>query len=173
MSDSAFSPFNAAPGSVPGASPKFNNVVGMVRMFMRDFPHLNRTIEGEESDDRMIAWALMDTISDWNTTPPLLSNVGVDNFPSVDLLIRGAVIALLDTLILLQARNHLTYSDGGTSVSIDDKAPLLLQIKGMMKAEYEQKKKALKTAINIQRSLNRGTGIGSEYFFVNGYYGYW
>jgi len=146
-----------------------NEMIAYVRLFTRDFPELNRLIEGEESSNRMIAWAIIDALDDWNTTPPFLNPISVADFPGRHLLCRGAVISLLESVGLLQTRNHLTFSDGGLTVSVSDKAPLLMQWISMFKASYEDKKRRVKASMNVEMAFE-GAGAYSEYFVIDGSY---
>lgn len=148
-----------------------NEMIAYVRLYMRDFAALNRTIVGEESDDRMIAWAIVDAIDDFNSTPPFLGAYGLTNFPSSSLLCRGAAISLLESVALLQMRNHITFSDGGLSVSINDKTPMIMQWLMGAREMYEMKKKSLKASINLEAAMT-GAGALSEYFVINGLYLY-
>lgn len=142
--------------------------IGTVRLFMRDYPALNRLIAGEEHSDRMIAWAIVDALDDFNATPPM-TNFGLTNFPSSSILLRGTVINLLQSVGLLMTRNHLTFSDGGLQVGVSDKTPLIQSWIQMFSNTYEEKKKQLKIAMNIEGGW--GGGVHSEYSWVNGFYG--
>lgn len=142
--------------------------IGTVRLFMRDYPALNRLIAGEEHSDRMIAWAVVDALDDFNATPPM-TNFGLTNFPSSSILLRGTVINLLQSVGLLMTRNHLTFSDGGLQVGVSDKTPLIQSWIQMFSNTYEEKKKQLKIAMNIEGGW--GGGVHSEYSWVNGFYG--
>lgn len=144
--------------------------VSVVRMFLRDYPELNRLIKGEENSNRIIAWAILDALDDFNTTPPMTS-FQLSNFPSVSLLTRGTVISVLESLGQLMTRNQLTFSDGGIQVGISDKTPLLMQWISLFTNKYEEKKKQLKIALNIEGGW--GGGIQSEYLWMNGFYGGW
>jgi len=155
--------------SIPSATARMNEMIAYVRQYTRDHPVLNRLIEGYESGPRDIAWAIVDALSDWNSTPPFLAPAGLDSIPSRYLLCRGATISLLESVGLLQMRNHLTFSDGGITVSVSDKAPMIMQWLSMMKASYEQKKRAFKASQNIEEAME-GAGTFSEYFVINGIY---
>lgn len=157
--DAAFIPSNNIP---------LEQFVGIVRAFMRDYPELNRLIKGEEHSDRLIAWAIIDAIDDFNTTPPM-TGYGLINFPSKHLLLRGTVISLLESVGLLMTRNHLTFSDGGIQVGVSDKTPLIQSWIQLYTNKYERKKKELKIAINIENGW--GGGLHSEYLWTSGYYG--
>ncbi len=144
-------------------------LVEQVRLFVRDYPELNRLVKGKESSDRMIAWAIQDAVDDWNSTPPLITYVDALTHPSTSLLIRGAAIALLQSVGILQTRNHLSYSDGsGVSVNSSDKAPVIQSWLQLFMNYYEQKKKQMKIALNIEGAW--GGSVHSELILVNAYY---
>ena len=143
--------------------------VGLVRAFMRDYAGLNRLIKGEEHSDRLIAWAVVDALDDFNTTPPM-TNYQLNRFPSKSLLIRGTVINLLESVGLLMTRNHLSFSDGGVSTGgLSDKTPLIQSWIQLFTNKYEDKKFKLKVALNIEGGW--GEGVHSEYLWTAGFYG--
>ena len=154
---------------LPQASARMNQLVNMLRLYLRDFAELNRLIEGQETSPRMMAWAVIDTLDDWNTTPPFIGDASLDSFPSVSLLREGAAIRILESVGLLQTRNQLSYSDGGITVQISDKAPLLLQWISLFRQSYERKRDRMKASMNIEQAM-AGTGTFSEYFVINGIY---
>lgn len=156
-----------------GSNPdnELNAIVSQVRLYLRDYPELNRLIAGYENSNRQIVWAIADALDDWNTTPPLIRRMGVRDFPSPRLLIRGAAISLLESIGLLQTRNHLTFSDGGISVGVSDKTQYIQAWLQLLKNDYEEKKLRLKTALNIESAW--GGGVYSEYRLVHSYYGDW
>jgi len=142
--------------------------VGLVRAYMRDYPELNRLIKGEEHSDRLIAFAAMDSLDDFNSTPPM-TQYQFTNFPSKYLLLRGTVITLLESIGLLMTRNHLNFSDGGIQVGVSDKTPLIQSWIQLFTNKYEQKKDRLKVALNIEGGW--GGGVHSEYLWTAGFYG--
>ena len=154
---------------LPEESARMNEMVAYVRLYMRDFPELNRLTQGHESSPRMIAWAIIDALDDWNTTPPFLGDCTLASFPSRHMLCRGAVISLLEGVAMLQMRNQLSFSDGGITVSVNDKAPMLMQWLSMMKAAYEDKKVKMKSSQNVEMAMG-GSGHHSEYSAINGSY---
>ena len=145
-------------------------LVQTVRGFMRDHPSLNRLIDGEETGDRLIAWALADTLDDINNTPPLIGTFALETFPYPHLLIRGTVISVLESVGLLQTRNQLSYSDGGIQFSVSEKTPLIQAWVNLFQQRYEQKKREWKIARNIDGAFG-GEGVHSEYWYVSGFYG--
>lgn len=155
---------------VPTAEIELNQFVNQVRLFIRDSPELNRLIKGFESSNRQIIWAIADTLDEYNSTPPF-THYGVYNFPSKHLLMRGVVATLLESVGLLQTRNHLSFSDGGLQVGVSDKTPFIQSWVQLFRSQYEAKKDRLKVAENIERGW--GGGVSSEYLFANNFYGWW
>ena len=155
---------------LPSATLTLDSFVNQVRSFMRDYKELNRLIAGEESSNRQIVWAIMDCLDDFNTTPPF-TQFNLYTFPSKSLLVRGTVITLLESIGLLQTRNHLSFSDGGLQVGVSDKTPFIQSWLQLFKNTYEEKKTRLKVSYNIESAW--GGGLYSEYRFVNGFYGEW
>ena len=117
----------------------------------------------------MLAWCVIDALDDFNNTPPLIGHYTVGTFPYRSLLIRGSVITVLESVGLLQTRNQLQFSDGGISVGVSDKAPMIMQWLNMFKSSYEMKKNNYKRAMNIESALT-GESILSDYYFLGGYY---
>jgi len=157
-----------------GTSPLFNSFIQTVRFFMRDHPQLNRLVKGEEHSDRMISWAIMDFLSDWAGTPPDLGYMTLEemfykHYQSFAL--RGTCVALLQSIGILQTRNQLQFSDGCISVDANNKAPMWMQWIRDFSTKYEQEKVQKKVSINIANMMTSFSGVHTEYFFVNGWYG--
>lgn len=160
----------AAGGDLPSADLQLKSFVQTVRMFMRDYPELNRLIAGVESTNRQIVWAVADALDDFNTTPPF-TGFGLSTFPSKSMLVRATVISLLQSIGLLQTRNQLSFSDGGIQVGINDKTPFIQSWLQLFSNSYEEKKLRLKVSYNIESAW--GGGVHSEFRFVNNFYGEW
>jgi hypothetical protein len=158
---------------IPQVTPMMRNFVAMVRLYIRDNPELNRLVRGEESNDRQIAWAVFDALSNFNGTPPL-TNFIIDELlmrNQASLLLRMTVVALLESVALLQIRNHINYSNGGINVGVNDKAPMILQWLQYYKAYTEQMKLRVKVALNIETILGpSNSGVHSELWAVNATY---
>lgn len=131
-----------------------------LRLFMRDTPAFNRLIRREESDDDLMQFALDMGISDWNATAPFVGHTTIGNYPSLYLLMHAGAIQLLKTQGLIQARNELNYSAGGSSFLRSNKSNYYMQWMINFANEYETKKRNLKMAQNIARGWG---GISSEY----------
>jgi hypothetical protein len=155
---------------LPRAQMELNSFVSQVRAFLRDYAELNRLIKGEESSNRQIVWAVMDALDDFNSTPPF-TIFGLSDFPSKSLLIRATVCSLLESIGLLQTRNHINFTDGGLSVGINDKTPFIQSWLQIFRNGYEDKKLKIKVAYNIESAW--GGGLHSEFRFINNFYGEW
>jgi len=158
---------------IPNMSQTFRDFVQMVRLYHRDFPELNRIVAGEESSDRQIAWAVFDALSDFNGTPQITSLTLEDLLQRNQhaLLLRMTTISLIESVGLLQTRNHINYSNGGISVGVNDKTPMLMNWLQYYKSFTEQMKQRVKVALNIEGLLGNGaTGVSSELWAVNATY---
>ena len=161
-------PVSAKDSANAGLPKKLVQLIAVVRTRMRDFPELNRLVEGRETSDREIALAIAEAVDDFNNTPPLIQNFGIEDFPSISLLIRGSIINIIESVGLLQTRNQMVYSDGeGVTVNVSDKTPMLIQWLQLFMNQYEAKKLRLKKALNLKGALN-GTHLSSEYRYVDG-----
>jgi hypothetical protein len=160
--------------SLPGASDAFRSFVQMVRLYMRDFPELNRIVSGEETSDRQIAWSVLDALSDFNGSPPLLGTFLLEDLLTQNqqaLLLRMTVISVIESVGLLQTRNHINYSNGGINVGVNDKTPMLMNWLQYYKAYTDQLKLRVKVAFNINGILGpSNSGVHSEYWSVNATY---
>ena len=159
---------------LPGMTDTFRSFVASVRFYMRDIPELNRLVAGEESGDRQIAWAVVDAVSDFNGTPPLIGKFSLDHLLQRDqqyLLLRMTVCSLIESVGLLQTRNHVNYSTGGINVGVNDKTPLLMNWLQYFKAFTDQRKQQVKVAFNIEGILGpSNSGVFSELWVVNSTY---
>lgn len=159
--------------SLPGASDTFRGFVQMTRLYMRDFPEVNRIVAGEETSDRQIAWSVLDAVSDFNGTPhfTMLSLEDLLMRNQQALMLRMTVISVIESVGLLQTRNHINYSDGGLNVGVNDKTPMLMNWLQYYRSFTDQMKQRVKVALNIEGILGpSNSGVHSEYWAVNSTY---
>ena len=134
-----------------------------LRLFLRDTPELNRLIRREESNNELLDFAIEMTISDWNSTSPFIDRVDIHNYPSLYLLMHGAVVQILKTQGLYQARNELTYQAGGSSFTRFNKSSYYMNWMINLANDYENKKRNMKIAKNIIGGFG---GVNSEYNMI-------
>lgn len=158
---------------IPGMTDTFRAFVQNVRVFLRDHAELNRLTAGQETSDREIAWAVLDALSNFNGTPPL-GNVSLEDLlgrGQVYLLTRMTACSIIESVGLLQTRNHINYSDGGINTGVNDKTPLIMGWLRYFQATTEQRKLQVKVALNIESIMGPGSsGVHSELWAVNATY---
>ena len=141
-----------------------------LRMYMRDTKSLNTLLDEDEIEESSLILALRMSVSDYNSMAPLVSG---GNFK--DLLAKGLFSPLLQltTSHVLemkyqwQERNNLNYSDGGSSESVNDKAPSYKDTSVRLRNMAMESFKEFKLAQNIRRGYRGNTGLHSDYAYVN------
>ena len=159
-------------GVIPMSS-SMQGFVLIVRQYLRDFPELNRLVAGVETGDRFIGWAVLDALSRFNGTPHF-TNLSLDDllaYQQHHLLLRMTTETILESVGMLQTRNHINYSNGGINVGVNDKTPLIMNWLQLFSARTEQMITRVKVALNIEPLLG-GTNVGvhSELWAVNATY---
>lgn len=140
---------------------------------MRDFPQLNRLTRGKETSDRQIAFAVMKAMSRLNNRPPRTNLSLYDALAAnmFSLVLDLTVIAVIESVGLLQTRNHLNYSAGASNVGVNDKTPLLMNWLQYFKASADQELLQTKVAMNIESILGiQNYGSFSEYWSTSNSY---
>lgn len=144
--------------------------IPVVRGYLRDMAELNRLLAGEETGDRFIAWAILDAMSRFNGTPHF-TNYSFEDLLQYNqhfLLLRMTVETVLESVGLLQTRNHINYSNGGINVGVNDKTPMIMNWLQMFSARTDQMITRVKVALNIQGILGpENVGVHSELWAVN------
>ena len=162
-------------GSLPNIDdPLISKFAEYTRMRLRDFPELNRLTEGFDHSPRFLKWAVIDTISDWISTPPFLGGdlQTILDRGLIHVFSKGVAINAIESLGILHMRNYLAYSDGGVNVQTEN-PQLIMSWLAMAKSEYEQKKQRIKIALNIENALGSTSGgVHSELYFINSFFGY-
>lgn len=154
-------------------TPTMRTFVQVVREYLRDHPELNRLTAGQETNNRMVAWAILDAVSYFNGSPPLgsLSLEDLLQRNQQYLLLRLTTITILESVGLLQTRNHINYSNGGVNVGVNDKTPLIMNWLQYYKASVDQLLMRVKVAMNIESILGpSNSGVHSELWAVNASY---
>ncbi|NBS68774.1 hypothetical protein EBT31_07635 [bacterium] len=144
---------------------RLNQMVVAARDSMRDYAELNRLISGVETSDRMFKTAILDTIEDWNVSPPWLTPFTIENPPPWSILRFGVIAYVLDSLVVLQNRNNISFNNGGISVQISPER-MNAQLAEGYRARYERKRDEYKAAQNIAAALGP-SATATEYSFIN------
>ena len=141
--------------------------IRQVRVFLSDFPHKNRLLGFEESDKDDIELAIDLSIDNFNNAEVPQTLFDLSSFPSLKILIYGAVIELLQMKGISYSRNRLNYSDGGVQVAINDKAPEYMNWARAMTATYDRLVVNKKISMNAESAWG---GVPSEYATVDYWY---
>jgi hypothetical protein len=131
-----------------------------LRLFLRDTPELNRLLRKKETPDDLLEFSIEMTISDWNSTPPLIGGVSIMTFPGLYMLMLGSAINVLISQGIYQARNELTYQAGNSSFQRFNKSNYYMQWMINLDNKYQQNKRNMKIHQNVSRGWG---GANSEY----------
>jgi len=165
----------SALGTIPELEdPNLLKLAEYTRIRLRDYPELNRLTDGFDHSPRHLLWAVIDTLSDWASTPPFIGQ-DINLILSrgwISLFTKGVAITAMESLNILHLRNYLAYSDGGINVQTENPQMIMAWLQ-MAKSEYEQKKQRALTALNIENLFSPNVGgVHSELFFINSFFGY-
>jgi len=124
-----------------------------LRIFIRDFADLNRLLKFEEENrNENLDLYLNMSLGYLNALPPPTGNYFIDTFPIPSLLIHQAAIECLISNGILQARNELTYSNGGISVKIPDKNRYTTALDQLMK----------RTSVELDAFIKQKVGLNID-----------
>ena len=138
------------------------------RAFLKDQALKNRLLKfTEESTDDELDLYLNMALGWLINIPPLISAFTFATFPIPALLIHQATIECLISNSIVQARNDLTYNNGGITVKVDDgeRYVRLLQLL------YSRTDRMIELYIKIKIALNIEDGFGgvhSPYAYLHG-----
>jgi hypothetical protein len=130
-----------------------------IRMYIKDFSDRNRLLQASEFSDDRIRLCMEMALDDFNTIP-IQTAFTLDGFPSRTILLLGTIAHMYKGEKIFQARNNLTYNDGGISVNDTDKAAVYEKIGDQFMQEFETKTRWWKREFNLAQGWG---GFGSEY----------
>ena len=123
-------------------------LIHCVRLFLRDTFKNNELLSREETTDLEIKFAINTAIGRWNSTLPLITPVGIEDFPSSSWLIRACACGVLESLGILHYRNELPFNDNGISVNPWSKGPNYTNLAGTLSQNLMNEAHEIKYAIN-------------------------
>lgn len=129
-----------------------DELIKYVRTFLGDTPEENKLVADKELSDDKIRLALQMTVDSYNNTPPYEA-VNYVSFPSLTLMIHGAVIQCLIMAGILQSRNYLQFNDGGISEVVSDKAAAYQSWIGNIIGAYREEMMNIKVSLNMERNF--------------------
>ena len=139
-----------------------------LKTFIKDKAELNRLLKFtvENLDDELDLYIEM-AIGFLNAIPPFITPFTIVTFPIPSLILHQATIECLISNGILQARNELTYNNGGITVKVSDgdRYTRFYQILTRMADQEINALKELKIAININGGYG---GVYSPYGYLHG-----
>ncbi len=141
---------------------KLDKAIQYLRLFLRDDENYNVLLNGKESSDEELEFALIMTISDYNSTEPFLDPVSIDTYPSLSLLMTGGAIYTLKSAGLIQKRNGIQYQVANSSFQRFGKGNEYLNWIQSLIQLYEEKVRSYKRAQNVSQTLHM-KGVHSDY----------
>lgn len=130
-----------------------------VREFISDKVESNHLLDGTEFSNTRIDLAIEIALTKFNTIIPI-SSANIYTFPSKGVLLYGTLAALFEGQAALLARNHMSYSDGGVTVPVEERMALYRELA----VSYGQLFDVSARAIKLQANIDDGWGsIGSDY----------
>lgn len=150
----------------------YRSTCNVIRSWIRDFAKLNLLVDGEETDEKTLLMCLQMAVVDINSTPPPTQwplRTMIDR-GYIHIILFGATVYVLESLMLLETRNHLNWQEGGQAIGLMDRSPLLEQKARYFTDKFESKLKAKKISDSINDAMGIGDiGVHSEYWYVNGW----
>jgi hypothetical protein len=140
-----------------------------LRDYLKDYEELNRILKFEEenSNDKLDLYLYM-AIGFLNSVPPPVAVYTIESFPMPGMLIHRAIIECLISNSILQARNELSYNNGGISVKVPDGNRYANQIQMLLNI-FNQDMEMLRQ-MKISMNIDAGWGgLNSPYHYIAGY----
>lgn len=137
-----------------------------IRLQMRDTMIENNLLDQVEYDDTEIIHAMVQTLREWNETPPPVARFNAHDYPFRYNWLMGTCGNLMRIAAQHYLRNDLQSSHGGVNLGDKAKAQPYLSVAGQMLQEWKMFIRLKKVEINAQRAFG---SIGSSYYRSFGY----
>lgn len=120
-----------------------------VQIYIQDIAEKNHLLDTEEFSEIMIELAMELAVSEFNMIPPTSSYKTID-FPNKALLLSGTLYKLFAGQAALLFRNHMSYSDGGLIIPVEERGQFYQSLASMYQADFTNGAKMLKIYNNIE-----------------------
>jgi len=114
----------------------------------------NHLLDSQEVGTWDICNAVQRAIQQWNNTGPRLTPYSGETFPYPEILRRGTIYMLLQSLWTMLERNRMSYAAGNTQVDLERRADAYAKLLKMYKDEWSGGMAQAKNQENIE-SFNR------------------
>lgn len=119
-----------------------------VREFIQDKVEKNRLLDDVEFSDTQIMLAMGIAVDEYNIFIPATA-VTIDSFPNKAVLLNGTLAKLFMGQAALLARNHMSYTDGGITIPIEERMQLYQSLAAMYQTAFETMGRTIKLQNNI------------------------
>lgn len=123
--------------------------VDQVREYISDYPSENLLLDKQEFSDTFIELSMDLAVSEYNLVTPR-SNYSEESFPSKSLLMLGTLWQMYMGRSALMARNHMSYTDGGLQIPIEEKFELYRNLADSYGAQFQAASAKLKASMNME-----------------------
>lgn len=131
-----------------------------IRVFLRDKSEKNILLADVQFTQKEVDQAISFAVDNFNAITPQ-SNYDPTSFPNRYLLLIGTAKYLMLSETFLQIRNQATYQDGDIApIGIDDKQAAYAQLFQLVKSEWDELSRGIKTQNNMESAYN---ALGSGY----------
>lgn len=122
--------------------------VDEVRAYLEDYPEVNLLLDKEEFSNAKIQLCISLGADEYNNMPPK-GSYNLENFPSKSILLQGTLWQLFQSRAAIAVRNHLTYSDGGIQIPIEEKYEMWASLANTHRAAFAEAAAKLKIYENV------------------------
>ena len=130
-----------------------------LREYISDKVESNHLLDGEEFSATQISLAIDLAIGQFDMIIPLSSS-NIYTFPNKSLLMFDTLATLFEGASALLARNHMSYSDGGLQIPVEERMQLYQSLAQMYRTNFDTMARAYKLQMNIESGFG---GVGSDY----------
>ena len=121
-----------------------------VREYITDYPESNLLLDKEEFSDSFISLCMSFAVDSFNTMSPI-SRYAHENFPSKEVQLLGTLYHMYNGRSAQMARNHLSYTDGGLQIPVEEKYELYARLAATFLESFNTTAARLKIAINMEQ----------------------
>lgn len=126
-----------------------------VREYIADYAENNHLLDGVEFSDTRITLATELALSEFNMIPPVGAITAETFYANGKIILMcGILWKLFAGQAAMLARNHMSYSDGGISIPVEERMELYLRLADYYQAQFTN------SATSLKRQLNLEAGFG-------------
>lgn len=147
-------------------------LITQVREILQDYRNINELFEGEELSDEQIGRFIVDTIDDWNYTPPILNPLITPTSVLTNraegairvAIVKGSAIRGKKLLIYRHAKNDMPFTGGNITVQAHGIWANLFKLLELEQAEFQNTKTQIKVALNIRGAYTMAPSELDSYY---------